>query len=125
MEHRHARMAGIGLAHFCSAVVVLQVGTFYAYVLRARLALGVWPIPYRPDPKDLEFSAHHNVVLLGGVATLMLTPFLAVVLIGAAKALRVPRGILARAALMFAVCYVGFVVLCYVDPGRFAEWMID
>ena len=38
---------------------------FSAFVLRARLALGRWPAPNRPDPADPGFGVHQMALLLG------------------------------------------------------------
>ena len=38
---------------------------FGLFVLRARLALGRWPAPYQPDPKDLGFEFHHAAIVAG------------------------------------------------------------
>jgi len=38
---------------------------FVGFVLRARVALGRWPAPNRPDPADLGFGVHHMALLLG------------------------------------------------------------
>lgn len=38
---------------------------FASYVLRARWALGRWPLPARPDPYELGFHLHHLLVVLG------------------------------------------------------------
>jgi hypothetical protein len=41
------------------------MAVFGSFVLRARLALGHWPTPYHPDPKDLGFDVHYAGVLVG------------------------------------------------------------
>ncbi len=78
------------LARASTATILVQLALFYGFVLRARFALGRWPEPYRPDPKQLGFSVHSVVVILGGFLT-VLTPALAVVLLAAARALGLPR----------------------------------
>lgn len=35
---------------------------FQLFVIRAYFSLGRMPFPYHPDPKDLEFTFHHNLI---------------------------------------------------------------
>jgi formate hydrogenlyase subunit 3/multisubunit Na+/H+ antiporter MnhD subunit len=35
---------------------------FYSFVIRAKMTLGRWPMYNYPDPKDLGFDKHHNIV---------------------------------------------------------------
>jgi hypothetical protein len=112
------------LAHGPAATILVQLALFYGFVVRTRLALGRWPEPYRPDPKELDFPVHYSVVALGGFLT-VLTPLLAVLLFAAAKVLGLPRNRRLAAAVIFVVCYLGVVVLCLVDPGAFGEWFLD
>ena len=38
---------------------------FGLFIGRARVALGRWPAPYQPDPKDLGFDLHHAAITAG------------------------------------------------------------
>ena len=46
----------------CALIPAASFCMFYSFVLRARFALGVWPVPYRPDPKSLGLEMHHEAV---------------------------------------------------------------
>ena len=96
---------------------------FYGFVLRARLALGYWPAPYLPDPKDLGFTVHHMAVLFGLVAV----P--AVLLAAFASALIGPRETVHRRlwpvlALIVVSAGVWLLVVSQ-DPGQFFVWFGD
>jgi hypothetical protein len=45
----------------------LTLALFLAYLLRARIALGYWPEPYHPDPKELGFVVHRWAVFIAWV----------------------------------------------------------
>lgn len=125
MNDRQKRRLALVLVHSCSALIVLQLGNFYGFVLRARLALGVWPAPYRPDPKELGFDAHYDIVVRGGLPVLFI-PLVAPLLFAVAKhVLGLPRLDLLRAARILAFCFVGFLALFFLDPGDFGEWFRD
>jgi hypothetical protein len=104
--------------------VLTQIVLFYGFVLRARLALGRWPVYSHPDPKDLGFPIFYTIVMLGGFVT-FLTPLFAALLLAVAKWLGVPRHHLVVSAVIFGACYLSGVVLCAVDPGKFGDWFLD
>jgi hypothetical protein len=95
---------------------------FYSFVLRARLALGYWPRPYQPDPKELDFSIHYLAALFG--QPLWMASPLAVLLL----VMLLPRSERRRAAapvLLFAVTYLAVWLVLRVDPGAFVYWFAD
>ena len=124
MRHLRGSEIGLVLVHVPTAIVVTQVASFYSFVGRARLALGRWPAPYRPDPKDLDFSSHHLLLWVGCLIS-ALTPFLLLTTYSAAATLRVSSSHLRVAAAVFALCYLGAATLWFVDPGKFGEWFRD
>lgn len=107
------------LAGYPLGVVV----SLYSFVLRARLKLGFWPAPYRPDPKELGFDLHY----LGVMLALITFPFVTLVCVGWILAARVrcrdfPMGpMLAYAG---GCAALGFCLL-RLDPGNFVEWFFD
>ena len=108
----------------CAALPVSGLVVMYGYVLRARIALGEWPRPYRPDPKDLGFSLHHGlagVFLL--VAVLSPIAFAACLLLRRRDTPRVRhRG---TAIAVFATGYALLWLLAWTDPGGFIAWYAD
>jgi hypothetical protein len=92
--------------------------------LRARLLLGRWPEPYRPDPKDLDVGAHAGIAMLGGLYVIV-SPAVAIVLLGAAKLLGLSRRELLVAAVVYGVCYAAALATLRIDPGHFGEWLMD
>lgn len=48
-----------------AAIPALWMAGISVFVLRARFALGRWPFPGQPDPKDLGWDLHYTALLLG------------------------------------------------------------
>lgn len=97
---------------------------FYGFVLRARLALGYWPHPYHPDPKDLGFVAHTYVLAVTWGLTLFLSPC-GILVFGLLRgdALSSRRVVVLNVIYGILICLcISFVVF---DPGRFVEWFAD
>jgi hypothetical protein len=98
--------------------------TFYLYVLRARLALGRWPLPYQPDPKDLDFTVHHVLV----IALLVLVIPSA---IGFAafrvfrRMLKVEQPTDRPLTFYFGATYVIWWLVARIDPGMYITWFMD
>jgi hypothetical protein len=95
------------------------------FVLRARLALGRWPKPYEPDPKDLGFGLHYVAVQLG--IPIMWAFSLSCVAIAALGFRRLaadgarPLG----ALVVLGVCLIGLLFLAQLDPGQIFTWLGD
>ena len=96
---------------------------FYGFVLRARLALGYWPAPYLPDPKDLGFTLHHLAILVG------LAAVPAVLLAAFGSALMGPRKTVHRRLWLVLVLIVAsagvWLLVIAQDPGQFLLWFGD
>jgi hypothetical protein len=104
-----------------AATPVAWLLLFGLFILRARLALGRWPAPYRPDPKDLGFDLHHAALVAG--MPLMFTSVLCV----AALTLLVDRRpgkqwLVPVAAVIGLVAVIG---LARLDPGQMFMWLGD
>jgi hypothetical protein len=98
---------------------------FWSFVLRARVALGHWPAPYQPDPKDLGFAVHYYLLLAGmplALAAAIVVPI--VVVLG----FRSPTRSRARArwaATLAIAGGLGLVLWGQTDPGQFLSWLGD
>lgn len=104
-----------------SAAVVL----FYTFVIRAYFALGRFPRPYRPDPKELGFNIHMILIYLSIVLTLVgALPWLAVTIASWFKK-SFDKKFLLIANIIYIISLIGFVIFFKFDPGRFMEWFMD
>ncbi|MER2599719.1 MAG: hypothetical protein ABTQ73_09375 [Caldilineales bacterium] len=105
------------------AILPLGVLTlFYSYVLRARLALGVWPRPYQPDPKDLGFDLHYVLVLFSW-PVLLVSP--AILLLWLLYWRRSQPKALLMSAVVFMLIWLASCLLLRLDPGQFGMWLMD
>ncbi len=94
---------------------------FALFIVRARMRLGRWPLPYQPDPRDLGFDYHHTI-LVGGVplvfaAVLTVTVLTVIVERRADRRLMIPLVALAG----LAAC----ILLAQLDPGFVFTWLAD
>lgn len=97
---------------------------FYGFVLRARLALGYWPRPYQPDPKDLSFDLHYGAVFVGiYVVIVSAAAWLVFVLVRNRQSLRKTRHYLGMA--YFVATFIAWWFILRVDPGSFFTWLLD
>ncbi len=72
------RRLGVLMWGFASTPVVWLV-LFGVFILRARIALGRWPVPYQPDPNELGFDLHY-MALVAGFPLMFVTTLCAIVL---------------------------------------------
>jgi len=108
-----------------AAFPLLAVGALASFVVRARWVLGVWPEPYRPDPKSLD-APFHLMVTWSAQGLALFAPV--VVLLALAMRMAVPaasRSPLLRDALLLVIAYGLWLVLVVIDPGHFTEWLAD
>ena len=91
--------------------------------LRARVHLGHWPRPYRPDPKDLPFAWHYifvekgMFVVLAGVGAMVAFALLARRFVSA--------HVYRRSLIAFALGWALIVVMLSVPPIDFVNWFLD
>jgi hypothetical protein len=105
-----------------ASVPMAWVAVFAAFVVRARFALGRFPTPYHPDPKQLGF--HWHMVAIHGLFFAALASFLVLPWAWSARhdlGSRARRFCLPLYAAGWAL--IGLVML--VDPGRFFDWFLD
>ncbi len=105
----------------------LWVVLFYGFVIRVRWALGYWPQPYLPDPKDLGFVWHHLAITLS--IPFMLALFIVGVLSMVASAIWPRLCLQTRTSrvglLFFGVSFTAWWILVRLDPGHFLRWFAD
>jgi hypothetical protein len=94
---------------------------FGLFVLRARLTLGQWPIPYRPDPKDLGFDYHYAAVLAGMPITFAAV-FAATLL---TLLVRRQSGRDWRIPIVAIGSFAFVLLLARADPGLVFTWLAD
>ena len=94
---------------------------FGLFVLRARVALGRWPAPYQPDPKDLGFDLHHAAIVAG--IPLMFTAVLCATALTFLLHDRPGRQWLLRVTAVAGLMAV--IALARTDPGYVFTWLGD
>lgn len=94
----------------------------YSFVLRARLALGTWPLPYQPDPKALGFDLHHAAILLA-LPLWMASPISVLLLVALQRGLG--RRKINLPVIVFGLLYLLVWLVLRVDPGSFMVWFMD
>ncbi len=108
-----------------TALVIAQTFNFYAFVVRARLALGYWPAPYHPDPKTLGFELHAALVALGFLFVSFGAPCLQLVVVALTGRWGVTRRDSVMGTLVFTMVFGGAFALTRLDPGAFGDWFMD
>ena len=123
MEQRKLRLSLDLILAIYSMMPVALMGAFYWFVVRARLALGSWPFPMSPDPKDLPFAREHmNLVFWLFVSSLCC--FVPWLLMAWFRKRLIPETQASRLALL-ALPWLCLALLLFLDPGRFIEWFLD
>ena len=106
-----------------AALPVLEVLLFYSFVLRARLSLGVWPAYNHPDPKQLGFVVHHDLVM--GCWLSLMWAAIPVIIITILLWLALRRFSWWEVFGPVLVSFAGAFALHYFDPRDFGAWFID
>ena len=106
-----------------AAYPLAWLALFYAFVVRARLHLGHWPAPYQPDPKDLEFTFHHQAIWLGLGALPVVALVTFVLALVRRRLADYPRTWPALTLLVLSIVMV--IALGRLDPGNFFTWFAD
>lgn len=102
---------------------VAALAVFYGFVVRARFALGYWPVYNHPDPKQLGFDLHHLLVWV----LLLPAPIVAIFAVIHSITVLVVLGKRSwwRALWPVVVSFgLGYAILA-MDPGEFSGWFID
>ena len=110
---------------FLTSTPLLSLALFYSFVLRAYIALGRWPIPYRPDPKDLNFDLHMLSVDIGlTVPFAVIIPWVIVTILSKRKQ-SFSRNFLIYSTIVYCTSFFAWFLLLRVDPGSFVMWFFD
>lgn len=108
----------------CAALPLIALLLFYAFVLTVRQALGYWPTPNQPDPKQLGLDLYYYSSMM-----LLVVAYLSPLAVAAILALRLvlprDRPQMLAALVAFAITYSFFVALQSFDPGGFFGWFFD
>jgi hypothetical protein len=103
----------------------LWFAAFWLFELRARLALGRWPFPYEPDPKDLGFFVHYYFLVLG-FAWVPASIITLLVVVGSSwRAMRANGARPLFAAGAAVATYAAIIAFARYDPGGFFAWLGD
>jgi hypothetical protein len=112
------------LAALVSALPVVVLVVFYAYVARARFAVGYWPQQYQPESWSMGFYLHYEILRPWFlVLRLGWLPAIAAVVDLSVWAVirRFPRWSFAILAISSACVYT----TVFADPGGFLTWFLD
>jgi hypothetical protein len=98
--------------------------SLYAFVLRARITTGAWPVHYHPDPRKLGFGVHHFVTGILAVWPLLLGSLLVGLIPLVVVAWRAGRRgyVWWYVVFMFTMAFAYFVGVA--DPGGYADWFL-
>ncbi len=113
------------LVWILAAAPILWALAFWSFVLRARLALGYWPYPYNPDPKDLGFPLHYMLVLAGMPLTFTAVAMALILTMVFYRRLRLDHARPALAAIVGVLGIACLLIWGRADPGRFLAWLGD
>jgi hypothetical protein len=102
------------------AVPAIWFLLFYGFVLRSYLALGQWPRPYLPDPKELGFVWHHALISIS-FPLMFVLPLVFAVLVTHDQA-KSWRG---WGVAFFVVSFAAWFLVVRLDPGQFIYWFMD
>ena len=113
-----------GLGVVLAALPLLVILGFYAYVVRARLAFGYWPIYSDPEAWSMGFTEHYSLLRPWfHVFPLVFTPF--IVAIYDCSIWLTFRDFPKRAFGALAVAAIIVFTWRFLDPGGFIEWFLD
>lgn len=98
---------------------------FYSFVMRAYFALGRFPSPYKPDPKDFDFYFHMWFILLSTLLVFSaLVPWVYATSVIRREQVVSKKFVIANIIIYVTTLLLFFSVLVF-DPGRYIEWFLD
>ncbi len=98
---------------------------FGVFVVRARLALGYWPTPYHPDPKQVGLDLHYTALVLGMPAMFAAIACLGVLALASWRHRRERDGRPALALLVGLVNLALTIAIARWDPHGLFTWLGD
>jgi hypothetical protein len=108
-----------------SLTPVVSLAIVYSYVLRARLVLGYWPLPYRPDPKSLGLELHYAVALLSMACVPAAGAGVAYLLACGRHELSLAGASWRRNLILYGTGLITWFAAARLDPGAFWTWLFD
>jgi hypothetical protein len=90
---------------------------FYSYVLRAFIKLGYFPEYNNPDPKELGFDIHHDLIYL--IGDIVIYGFLGWLVLSIMNKFKYPRWTF----VLYGLGMAFFMYILAIDP--FMEWFAD
>jgi hypothetical protein len=124
MEQRKLHLSLNLMLVIYSFVPMALLVAFYSFVVRARLELGRWPVPMRPDPKSLPFARDHMDAVFW-LFVFSLCCFAPWMLMACFRKQLIPETRFFPTLTLFALPWLLLAVACLLDPGRFVEWFLD
>ena len=108
--------SGRWLAWVWCAWPLLWLVLFAAFVLRAQLTLGYWPLPHQPDPKALGFTLHYWALMI----TLPMN-----FAVGFSSPVFLLHRQGWRWTLLAFASFAIFLMLMWLNPGSTSTWFAD
>lgn len=104
-------------------IPILFIAFYVGFIVRAYVELGQLPSPHYPDPKDLGFNIHHNIVWLAFFASWFAIPIgiIGISYLHFKKELNISRGFM----IAFFLSVILFAVILLIDPYKQLEWFMD
>ena len=124
MDHEKLRRNVDGLLVIYSLVPLSLLLVFYSFVVRARIELGHWPMPYTPDPKDLSFAREH-MDLVFWLFTISVCCFLPWLLLAQFRIRLVPNSIFRPVSILVALPWILVPLAVVTDFGDYVTWFLD
>lgn len=107
---------------FLAAYPLFCLVMVYSFVVRARLALGYWPYPHHPNPSDLGFSVHLQLMKFCSIMIpLVACATIALAVLGR-RAWVYHRIWPVLTFLVFSVVLV--IAVAIIDPRHLIQWLI-
>jgi len=105
---------------------LIWILSFIAFIIRARIALGErFPTAYHPDPKDLDFTFHHNFIWLSFFSLLYLILPIWIIIVVLIKWKKYDYINFKLNMIIFLSSCLIIVGILIFDPGDFANWFAD